>query len=298
MQEMAGNMMKGEGRSAIEAAQNFGFSSVNMDSIKGMLGNLVASAESFMSFMGGNRSFPSAGPMEDKRHRMMGLPQGDSGMFSTQGRKQQLHMSEDGMFGSAPNDKTIRHALLSDSSEQDMTSQTYQAQQMAQQPGGPAHKAALLAIAAGKIKDLYDPLVEPIPGVPTLYDTGGTGSATSGTNAFGSMGGLQMGQKSLKSKNQDASIFMDMTKDLSRFAGKTVQLIIASAGGGGGGGGGGSKAGSSGGSSGGGSQNQGTAMAEANSDKNFYCGASKDKGKFALIVTVKGPTKNVPGKIG
>ena len=72
--------------------------------------------------------------------------------------------------------------------------------------------------------------------------------------------------------------------------------------GGGGSGGGSSKDGSSsGGSSSGGSsssQNQGTVLAEASSDSKFYCGGTPKKGKYALIVTVKGPTINVPGRIG
>jgi hypothetical protein len=90
-------------------------------------------------------------------------------------------------------------------------------------------------------------------------------------------------------------MFLDITKDATRAAGKVVQLIMAQGGGGGGGGGGGSKAGSSSGSS---SQNQGTVLAEASSDSKFYCGGTPNKGKFALIVTVKGPTINVPGRIG
>ncbi|HEX4715269.1 MAG TPA: hypothetical protein VH164_10110, partial [Ktedonobacteraceae bacterium] len=263
----------------------------------GIQGKIMASAESFMSFMGGNRSFPVMGNMDDRRHRLMNLDKGDSGMFSTQGAKQQFHMStQDGMFGTAPNDKTMRFALLDESSEKDTDSQSYQAQQTAQMPGGPAHKAALKALAIGKIKSLLEPLTEPEPGVPTLYDSGGTGGATSGTNAGGSFGGMQMGQKSLKSKNQQAKIFIDATKDATRAAGKIVQLIMAQAGGGGGSGGKSSRAGSS--SSGGSSQDQGTVLAEASKDSKFYCGGTPKKGKYALIVTVKGPTINVPGRIG
>src|SRR5262252_4407094 len=212
MQEMLGNFMKNETRSAIESPQNYGFTSVVMNAVQSLGGSglsggmsaiskIVSSAETFMSFMGGNRSFPVAGNMDDRRHRLMGMDQGDSGMFSTQGRKMQHLMTGDGVFGHAPNDKTYRMALLDDNSEKDMTSQSYQAQQTAQLPGGPAHKAALLALAAGKIRDIIEPLIEPEPGVPTLYDTGGTGSATSGTNSFGSMGSMKMGQKSLKDKN-------------------------------------------------------------------------------------------------
>ncbi|HEX4715028.1 MAG TPA: phage baseplate assembly protein, partial [Ktedonobacteraceae bacterium] len=260
MQETMGNGMANEMRKAIEAPQNFGFTSVAKDAISGIQGKIMASAESFMSFMGGNRSFPVMGNMDDRRHRLMNLDKGDSGMFSTQGAKQQFHMStQDGMFGTAPNDKTLRFALLDEKSEQDMDSQSYQAQQTAQLPGGRAHEAALKALLLGKIKSLLEPLTEPEPGVPTLYDSGGTGGATSGTNAGGSFGGMKMGQKSLKSKNQQAKIFIDATKDATRAAGKIVQLIMAQAGGGGGSGGKSSRAGSS--SSGGSSQDQGTVLA-------------------------------------
>ena len=58
------------------------------------------------------------------------------------------------------------------------------------------------------------------------------------------------------------------------------------------------QAGSSSGSSSSSSQNQGTVLAEASSDSKFYCGGTPSKGKYALIVTVKGPTINVPGRIG
>ena len=73
MQEMAGGLMHNEARSAIEAAQNFGFTSVVKDAIMSKLGAMVGSAETFMSFMGGNRSFPAAGNMDDRRHRLNGL---------------------------------------------------------------------------------------------------------------------------------------------------------------------------------------------------------------------------------
>ena len=136
MQESAGNFMAGEARKAIESPQNFGFTSVVMDAIQGaagqassMIGQFVASAESMIGFMGSNRSFPVAGVMDDRRHRLNGLDKGDSAMFSTQGRKQQFHMSDDGMFASAPNDKTMRMALIDEQSEQDATSQSYQQQQ-------------------------------------------------------------------------------------------------------------------------------------------------------------------------
>lgn len=293
MQETQGNAMVNEMRKAIEAPQNFGFTSVVMNAVQAIGGSIASSAESFIQFMGGNRSFPVMGNMDDRRHRLMNLDQGDAGMFGTQGAKQQFHLSnKDGMFGTAPNDKTFRFAILDENSEQDTTTQSYQAQQTAQMPGGPAHKAALKALALGKIKNLLQPLTEPEPGVPTLYDSGGTGSATSGTNAAGTApNGMQMGQKSLKSKNQQASIFIDATKDATRAAGKIVQLIMAS-------GGGSSGSSSRDTSSSSSSSSSGTVLAEASSDSKFYCGGTPKKGSYALIVTLKGPTINVPGRIG
>ena len=136
MQESAGNFMAGEARQAIESPQNYGFTSVVMDAIQGaagqasqMIGQFVASAESMISFMGSNRSFPVAGVMDDRRHRLNGLDKGDTGMFGTQGRMQQIQTSSDGLFASAPNDKTFRMAVIDDSSQQDMTSQSFQSQQ-------------------------------------------------------------------------------------------------------------------------------------------------------------------------
>ena len=128
MQEMAGGFMKNEMRQALQAPQNFGFTSVVMDAIKSGAGQIMGAAETFASFMGGNRSFPVAGNMDDRRHRLNGLEKGEASSFATQGMMQQIHHSLDGMFGSAPNDKTLRMALLDDSSQQDMTSQSFQSQ--------------------------------------------------------------------------------------------------------------------------------------------------------------------------
>jgi hypothetical protein len=129
MQEMGGNFMAGETRSAIEAPQNYGFTSVVMGATKDATGAITDSAEAVISFMGGNRSFPVAGVMDDRRHRLYGMQPGDSAMFSTVGRKQQFHMNTDGGFWLAPLDKTVRLGLLDQQSQSDQQ----------QQPGaGPA----------------------------------------------------------------------------------------------------------------------------------------------------------------
>jgi hypothetical protein len=270
MQSMAGNFLKGESRKGIEAAQNYGFTSHCMPAVKDLLGNIQQCAEVVQSFIGGNRGFPVGGNMDDRRHRLTGLDPGDNGMFSTQGRKQQIQMAMEGLFHHVPMDQTVRMALLDEQTEKDTTSQSYQNQQKAQQAGGRAYKAALAAVRLGIIRDLMQPLFVPIPGVPTLYDPGGTGSATQGTNASGTFGGNRMGQKSLKDKNQSSKRFMHMTQDETAHSGTNVRQYL----------------------------DDGKGYHEINSDKNVYTGALKGKGQFAKVVTTKGPCKNVLGFLG
>jgi len=122
MQEMAGNFMHSETRSAIESPQNYGFTSVVHEATKDASGKIIDGAETFISFMGGNRSFPVAGNMDDRRHRLLGLLAGDSAMFRGKGDKQQLHMTEDGGFWSAPQNKTVRMQLVPSDSEDNKSS--------------------------------------------------------------------------------------------------------------------------------------------------------------------------------
>jgi hypothetical protein len=112
MQEMAGGFMKNEARKAIESPQNYGFTSVVMDAEKDAMGKIISSAETFISFIGGNRSFPVAGNMDDRRHRLMGLEKGDTAMYRTKDDDQQFHMTTKGGFWSAPQGKTVRMQLV------------------------------------------------------------------------------------------------------------------------------------------------------------------------------------------
>jgi len=316
MQEFAGNFMSGEARKAMETIQNFGHTSVVLDAIKDKLGKMVGSAETMISFMGGNRSFPVGGSTDDRRHRLNGLEKGESGLFGTQGMKQQLHVSTDGMFSSVPQDKTMRMALLDEDSEKDGDSQSFQQQQSS---GGGSAAAAVSGRdfletdkdgvthfmhidkhgLLHKFRSIFPLGISNYSHVVALADSGG---GAGGSGGAGGGSGMKMGQKSLKDKNQKAGRFIDITKDKSRMAGKIVQLIMASSSGGGSSGGSSGRAGSSGGGSSGGgsssSQDSGTVLAEASSDSKFYCGGTPKKGKYALIVTVKGPTINVPGRIG
>jgi phage gp45-like len=269
MQEMAGHFMANEARKAIESPQNFGFTSVVMDAIKDKIGAIIGSAETFISFMGGSRSFPIAGNMDDRRHRLTGLEKGDNAMYTTKGRKQQIHMSADGTFMSAPQNKTMRMALIGEDSEEDMTSATFQAAvAKAEAPGGGgAREIARLILAARGIT--LDPGVDPLPpGINPLADGGSSGAAGAG-GAGGAGGGQQQGQQSLKDKNTKAKLYVDITKDKTTMAGKEAHMKL----------------------------DDGNTYVHVKTNK-VYAGAESSKGKFALVVTLKGPTKNVYGKIG
>lgn len=86
MQEMAGNFMKGEHRSAVESPQNYGFSSVVRAPTMDAQGMIKEAAEGFISFIGGNRSFSVCGIMDDRRHRPMGLKEGENAQYDDLGQ--------------------------------------------------------------------------------------------------------------------------------------------------------------------------------------------------------------------
>jgi phage gp45-like len=188
MQEMAGSIMHNESRKEIEAAQNYGFTSVVFDAEKDQNGKKVG-AELFMSFMGGNRSFPAAGPMDDRRHRMYKLEKGDTAMFRGRGDKQQFHMTKDGGFWSAPQDKTVRMQLLTSNSESNSTVQQ----------GGSGGSGASAA----------------------TRDAGASGGSSSG-------GGQQQkrGQEAVYKDGQSSARFLDITADKTRASGSQVHLML------------------------------------------------------------------------
>ncbi|WP_165421273.1 phage baseplate assembly protein [Bradyrhizobium sp. Leo170] len=109
MQESSSHFMANESRKAIEAPQNYGFTSVVMDATKDKNGNITASAETFVSFMGGNRSFPVVGNMDDRRYRLKELEKGDVAMFDH--FQHQIHMNKDGVFITGRTDKKLKFQL-------------------------------------------------------------------------------------------------------------------------------------------------------------------------------------------
>jgi hypothetical protein len=191
MQEMGGNFMANETRNAIESAQNYGFTSVVFDAEKGQDGKIAASAETFIGFMGGNRSFPTAGNMDDRRHRLYKLEKGDTAMFRGRGDKQQFHMTQDGGFWTAPHDKTLRMHLLQQDSESNATM------------GGGGQGGG--------------------GGGAQLRD----GSSNGGGNGSSGQGGQQQrGQEALYKEGQKSPLFVEITKDKTRLAGATAHMVL------------------------------------------------------------------------
>lgn len=129
MQESGGSFMKGESRSKIESPQNFGFTSVVMPADKDKDGNVTGSAEAFMSFMGGNRSFPVAGVMDDRRHRLKELEEGCVALFSPKEWGQQMLMHKDGVFLSGNKGKKVRLQLVENKNQQQQSRDGEEGQQ-------------------------------------------------------------------------------------------------------------------------------------------------------------------------
>jgi hypothetical protein len=113
IQEVAGSFMRGEARKGIEHASQYGFSSVPFDADKGEDGKGPGlGPEAFVSFIGGNRSFPSMGPVDDRRHRMKGLEKGDTCIFSGKESGQNLHLNGIGTFLNSYPGKKLRLQIV------------------------------------------------------------------------------------------------------------------------------------------------------------------------------------------
>jgi phage gp45-like len=211
MQSMSGNIMHNESREDVEAPQNYGFTSVVFDAEKDQMGKMQG-AEVAHGFLGGNRSYPVAGAMDDRRHRLFKLEKGDSAMFRGRGDKQQFHMTKDGGFWTAPQDKTVRMQLVQKDSESNST------QQQGGQSGG---GGASLREAAQLVEGTLMPDGKRLPRATLLDDAGGGG---------GQSGGQQQqqnkGQEALYKDGQKSPMFVDVTKDATRASGKEVHIML------------------------------------------------------------------------
>lgn len=235
MQAMNGQGMKGESFKGSkdgsfkgpEAPQNYGFTSVVAAAKKGANGMIKQCAEGFMSYMGGNRSFPVISIMDDRRHRLKNLgdpkdsqgggqsgagqqaasggggggggggdqggdaASGSTAMYGLKEWGQQILNTKDGMFTTGNMEKKIRTALVKN--------QNGQTQQ--QQKGSGAK--GLLPIKF-RSKSGVEFEIEVIP----LAD--GSGADSSGEGGADSSG-KPTGQKTLH--KEDSDTFHEITKD-------------------------------------------------------------------------------------
>jgi phage gp45-like len=118
--------MKGEAHEGIEAPQNYGFTSVVADATKGKDGQIEQGAEGFMSFIGGSRSFPVCGIMDDRRHRLLNLAKdaakGAVAMFGLKDWGQQFLITDDGIHMTGNKEKKIRFQLVENNNKQQQQS--------------------------------------------------------------------------------------------------------------------------------------------------------------------------------
>lgn len=184
MQEMSGNMLAGESRSQVEAAQNYGFTSHNMPADKDGQGNITGSSECFIDYCGGNRGFPRSGPIDDRRHRLMNLSPGDVAMFRTKNDDMQIHLAGDGIYHSAP--QMVRMQLVPQGSAQQGPPPP-RGQQGGAQAGGQSVQAR---------------------GVGVEARAGGGGSGGGGGQSEGGQQNKPTGQKAVNGAGKDSKDFM------------------------------------------------------------------------------------------
>jgi phage gp45-like len=183
--------MRGESWGRMEAPQNYGFTSVVADADEDSKTGMVKdAAEGFISFMGGNRSFPVMGVMDDRRHRLMDLAKdaakGAVAIFGQKDWGQQFLNTKDGMFMTGNMEKKIRTALVKNKNGQ-------------QQQGGSGGSGA-----GSKMAGTFG--VE----IGTLADGGSSGSGSGGSDSKG-QGEQKKGQSTLHKEESDT--FHEISKD-------------------------------------------------------------------------------------
>jgi Gp45 protein len=229
MQTGKANGMKNETRNNIESPQNYGFTSVIADAMKGSNGALKQSAEAVMSFIGGNRSFPMLQSMDDRRHRLWNLAKdaakGATAMFGQKEWGQQFLNTEAGMYMTGNTEKTMRFALV-----ENQNGKTQKASGGGGQSGSSGRareNPTFISPHSGvefeiELVDRDDPRWEKAADPPeglddlevvALADGGGGngGGGSSGGSGGQSGGGKPTGQKTLHKEKSD--IYHEMDKD-------------------------------------------------------------------------------------
>ena len=109
MQECTIQGFAGEAQEGIEHFHPYGFTAVP---VSAQLTDKQC-AEGIAAFLGGNRSHGVVLVMGDRRHRVMGMKEGEVCFHDNSG--QQIHLSRDGTFISAPNGGAITGQIMSGS---------------------------------------------------------------------------------------------------------------------------------------------------------------------------------------
>jgi phage gp45-like len=273
MQACTADFSANETRSAIEAAQNYGFTSHNHSR------DDSGSAETFVNFMGGGRGFPTAGPCDDRRHRLRGLDEGDTAIHRGKDDDMQTHFAGDGMYHSAP--QQVRMQLVPSGSgkanapqkKPQATTAANRAKIESYAKYGPRIEIRLWAGLEPEIQLELDRDLERRFGVEAFAGNGGGGSGGGGSGGGGQQqGGKKTGQKAVKDKGADSPDFCHVKKGEARMSSaKQVRLST--------------------------SKEDDDVLHEASGGKNWV-GGTPAKHKFAKILTLAGPSINGFGRIG
>ena len=217
MQTTKGNAMKGEVRKDVEAPQNYGFTSVVADATKGKDGQIEQCAEGFMSYLGGNRSLPVCGVMDDRRHRLKDLAKdaakGAVAVFGQKEWGQQYLNTKDGQFITGNKEKKNRMQLVENQNGKKQASSPQAGAQSMSAQGVTPHAVSRNAEGrlAFRTKSGVEFEIEEIEtkqlgvGVSTLADGGGSGGGGGGEQQSQG-GGKPTGQKSLHKEESDIAV--------------------------------------------------------------------------------------------
>jgi len=266
-QEMAGNMMHSETRDAVEHSHPYGFSSVVADAEKDAMGKIISSAECFMSYGGGNRTGISvSGNIGDRRHRMRGLEKGDVGVARGKDDDMQIHLTQNGMFHSAP--QKVRLQIVPQGSgkanppqqkPKANTAEARSAKALAYAAHGPRIEERLWA---GLEPELQEKIHLELDRAARADGGGGPGGG--GQSGQQGQQNKPTGQKAVADAGANSDSYVDVTQEETNMGGKRSQLKTPGD----------------------------RANVDCNKDQFVYVGRPKEKGPHAFVVTTKGPAKN------
>ena len=276
MQAMSVNMMNSESRTGVEAGQNYGHTSVNFKADKDASGKITMCSETTFNYMGGNRAHPMAGNLDDRRHRLRGLSEGDSAVHRGKDDDMQIHLAGDGMYHSAP--QMVRLQLVPSGSGKanppQSKPQASQAKQSLYAKHGPHIEARLWAGLEPELQQQLEIELDRLEGRPRIEARAGNGGG-GGSGGGGQQGQQQnkpTGQKAVNTAGANSKDFVHVKSAEARISsGKKVRLST--------------------------SKDDDDVLHESSGGFD-YVGGTPDKHKFSIILTLAGPSKNGKARIG